>query len=108
MDITVLSSLYREGDSNPGTGRPADGSCEDAADICVKNPGAGSLQGEIDRLSQGSGAGRWFGFRRRALDTTSSGFYIPATFSGGVKQHGEVAEHRQTKSGILFLTRSES
>jgi len=51
----------------------------------IKNPRAGSLQEMTDRLSQGSGAGRWFSFRRRALDTISFGFYIPATFSGSTK-----------------------
>ena len=54
----------------------------------------GLYKGMADRLSQGSGAGRWFGFRRRALDTISFGFYIPATFSGSAKQRGMSVECR--------------
>jgi hypothetical protein len=89
--------LFRPGDrgSIAGTGPPVDGSCGCHAASPIKNPPAGSLQGMDDHLSQSSGAGRRYGFRRWGLDAAGSGFYIPITLSGSAKQRGVVAQQRR-------------
>jgi hypothetical protein len=96
MDITEPSS-GRPGDrgSIAGTEPLGDGSFGRDAAGRIKNPPAGSLQGEGGEPSQGSGASGRYGFLRGKLDAAGPGFYIPTTLSDSAKQQGIVAQQRR-------------